>query len=93
MIVLYRGFVLMRWMVKMDMGFVTRWSVVESGISDDKSVCVCRGVLRFLDPRIQDSRTDFQLFSRKLIDSTSMRGWCKIEGWSGDTKLHGGCTT
>jgi hypothetical protein len=41
-------------------------------------VRVCRGVLRFWGPPIQDSRTDFWAKTRKSIDSTSMRGWCKM---------------
>ena len=41
-------------------------------------VRVCRGVLRFWGMRIQDSRTDFGAFLENLVDSTSMRGWCKI---------------
>ena len=69
------------------------WSIVESGISEDESTRVCRGVLRFPDPRIQDSRTDFSPFLGILVDSTSTRGWCKIEGWSGNTRLHDGYTT
>jgi hypothetical protein len=40
--------------------------------------CVCRGVLRVWGSRIQDSRTDFWAFWRKMVDSTSMRGWCKM---------------
>ena len=35
--------------------------------------------------RIQDSRTDFGGFLGILVDSTSTRGWCKIDEWSGDT--------
>ncbi len=42
-------------------------------------VRVCRGVLRFWGPRIQDSRTDFRPKTWKFIGSTTMRGWCKIE--------------
>jgi hypothetical protein len=45
---------------------------------DEKSARVCRGVLRFWDPRIQDSRTDFPDFLTKTDDSTSTRGWCKM---------------
>jgi hypothetical protein len=44
-----------------------------------KDVGVCRGVLRFWRPRIQDSRTDFGVFLAKMVDSTSTRGWCKTE--------------
>jgi hypothetical protein len=43
-----------------------------------KSVCVCRGVLRFWGMRIQDSRTDFDGKSAIFIVRASMRGWCKI---------------
>jgi hypothetical protein len=45
-----------------------------------KSVRVCRGVLRVWGSRIQDSRTDFWGFWRKMIESATKRGWCKIVG-------------
>jgi hypothetical protein len=58
---------------------------VLDGLFPTKSVGVCRGVLRVSDPRIQDSRTDFPPFSGILVDSTSTRGWCKMEDSSGDS--------
>jgi hypothetical protein len=57
---------------------------VETHIELDKSVRVCRGVLRFWGPRIQDSRTDFGGFWRKMVGGTSMRGWCKIKAEVGN---------
>jgi hypothetical protein len=52
-----------------------------------KSACVCRGVLRFLRMRIQDSRTDFQPICPILVDGTSTRGWCKIKTSMGITTM------
>jgi hypothetical protein len=45
----------------------------------ENSACVCRGVLRVWGIRIQDSRTDFGGFSRKMVDFATTRGWCKME--------------
>ena len=56
-------------------GYFDKNLVVETGIW----VRVCRGVLRFPDLRIQDSRTDFWPFLWKMVDSASTRGWCKME--------------
>jgi hypothetical protein len=53
-------------------------------------VRVCRGVLQVWGSRIQDSRTDFWGFWWKMVDSASMRGWCKmkdLDGTIGDTNI------
>jgi hypothetical protein len=63
------------WLCVVGCGHFDRNLVGETGIR----VRVCRGVLRFSDLRIQDSRTDFGPKMRKSIDSASMRGWCKME--------------
>jgi hypothetical protein len=59
------------------MGGIVEWWMIETLV--EKSRRVCRGVLRVWGMRIQDSRTDFGGFPAKMVDGTSMRGWCKIE--------------
>jgi hypothetical protein len=63
----------------LDVGIVS----LESCVGMEISACVCRGVLRVWGMRIQDSRTDFGGFWWKMVDGTSMRGWCKMESVSG----------
>jgi hypothetical protein len=52
----------------------------------DEKTCVCRGVLRVWGMRIQDSRTDFGGFWRKVVRKTSTRGWCKIGVLVGESR-------